>query len=96
MPIYEFYCADCHTVFNFLARKPDTRKRPCCPKCGRPRLERRVSPFATSKGRSEPAGEGDLPDGIDEARMERVMAEMTQEIDRVDDLTVRSRTLAQG
>ena len=28
MPIYEFYCADCHAGFNFLARKPDTKERP--------------------------------------------------------------------
>ena len=58
MPIYEFYCADCHAVFNFLARKPDTKKRPNCPRCGRPNLDRKVSRFAISKGRSEPR-EGD-------------------------------------
>jgi putative FmdB family regulatory protein len=85
MPIYEFYCADCHTVFSFLSRTPNTRKRPPCPKCGRPRLERRASSFAISKGRAEPGGESDLPEGLDEARMERVMAEMAQEIDGVDE-----------
>ena len=85
MPVYEFYCADCHTVFSFLSRTPNTRKRPSCPKCGRPRLERRASSFAISKGLAEPAGEGDVPEGFDEARMERVMADMAREIDGVDE-----------
>lgn len=79
MPIYEFYCADCHTVFNFLARKPDTRKRPKCPRCGRPDLDRRVSRFAISKGRSEPQGGDALPPDFDEVKMERVMEEMARE-----------------
>ena len=49
MPIYEFYCADCHTIFNFLARKTSSVV-PGCPRCDRRRLERRVSAFAISKG----------------------------------------------
>jgi len=85
MPIYEFYCVDCHTVFSFLARTASTRKRPSCPKCRRPRLERRLSTFAISKGRAESGGEADLPEGLDEARLERVMAEMAHEVDRVDE-----------
>jgi putative FmdB family regulatory protein len=89
MPIYEFYCADCHTVFNFLSRSPNTRKRPACPKCDRPKLERRVSAFAISKGRDEPVGEADLPEGFDEARMEQVMSRMAQEIDGVDENDAR-------
>ncbi len=80
MPIYEFYCPQCHTVFNFLARRPDTEKRPKCPRCGRPDLDRKVSRFAISKGRSEPQEGGDgLPADFDEAKMERVMAEMARE-----------------
>ena len=61
MPIYEFYCADCHAVFSFLARKPDTEKRPKCPRCGRPNLHLKVSRFAISKGRSEPRESDELP-----------------------------------
>ena len=85
MPIYEFYCADCHTVFNFLARRPNTTKRPACPRCGRPRLERKISRFAISKGRRE-SGEGDDPlAGLDDAGMERVMAEMAQEAEGISE-----------
>jgi putative FmdB family regulatory protein len=85
VPIYEFYCADCHVVFNFLARKPDTRKRPACPRCGRAKLDRKVSRFAISKGRSEPlAGDEPMPD-LDESKLERAMAEMAREADSVNE-----------
>lgn len=83
MPIYEFYCADCHTVFNFLARSVNTERRPACPRCRRPELERQVSLFAISKNRSEPA-EGDLPD-LDDEKMERAMEALAGEIDGVDE-----------
>jgi len=87
VPIYEFYCPDCHAIFNFFARRPDTTKRPACPRCRRPDLERRFSRFAISKGRSEPASEedeGPLGD-IDEAKMERLMAEMASEAEGMDE-----------
>jgi hypothetical protein len=63
----------------------NTSKRPACPRCARPKLERRVSRFAISKGRKETApGEDDLPD-VDEARMEGVMAELEREADGLDE-----------
>ena len=86
MPIYEFYCPDCHAIFNFLARQPDTTSRPECPRCGRPKLERRFSRFAISRGRSESAeGDEGLPDGLDETKMERLFAEMAGEAEGVDE-----------
>jgi putative FmdB family regulatory protein len=83
MPIYEFYCPGCHTVFSFLSRKVNTRKRPACPRCERPRLERKVSPFAISRRRAEP-GDEDLPD-IDEARLEQAMEELSRETGSADE-----------
>ena len=83
MPIYEFYCADCHTIFNFFSRRVNTEKRPDCPKCGRPELQRRMSTFAISKGRKEEAGEG-APD-IDEDRLERAFESMAGEMEGVDE-----------
>jgi len=85
MPIYEFYCADCHTVFSFLAKKPDTEKRPACPRCDRPKLDRRLSRFAISKGRSEPTEGDDLPADLDEAKMERVLAEMASDAEGMNE-----------
>ena len=86
MPIYEFYCSGCHTVFSFLSRKPNTTKRPACPKCERRDLERRASVFAVSTGRPEPRGDdADLPPGLDEGRMERVMTDLAQDMERVNE-----------
>jgi putative FmdB family regulatory protein len=88
VPIYEFYCADCHTVFNFLSRTINTAKRPDCPRCGRPKLERRMSRFATSRRRAEAAtadGSADLPPGFDEAKMERAMEAMAQEAEGMNE-----------
>ena len=91
MPIYEFYCADCHMLLNFLSRRVDTTTRPACPRCGRPELERRPARFAAlvRKGGSEGGGEGggdedeeDNPfPGMDEERLERAMASMSGEIE---------------
>jgi len=86
MPIYEFYCPDCHTVFSFLARSTSTRRRPDCPKCGRPRLARRPSTFAVSRGLDESAAdESGLPADFDEARVERAMAEIASEAESVSE-----------
>jgi len=84
MPIYEFYCADCHMLLSFLARASETRKRPRCPHCGRPRLERRASAFAISKGQAGTEGQADMPD-FDDERLERVMAGMSGEAEGIDE-----------
>ncbi|HEX2163558.1 MAG TPA: zinc ribbon domain-containing protein, partial [Thermoanaerobaculia bacterium] len=46
MPIYELYCADCDTLFNFFSSRVDTTTHPTCPRCGRRTLERRPARFA--------------------------------------------------
>jgi putative FmdB family regulatory protein len=84
MPVYEFYCEDCHTVFSFRARQVNTDKRPDCPKCGKPRLERQLSLFAISRGGTDPGGDEQLPD-LDDAAMERAMAALASEADRIDE-----------
>ncbi|WP_025321239.1 FmdB family zinc ribbon protein [Deferrisoma camini] len=85
MPVYEFYCPDCHVIFNFLARRPGADRRPDCPRCGREDLERRVSLFAISKGRKDDGGgEDDLPD-IDETRLEQAMESLAAEADSIDE-----------
>lgn len=88
MPVYEFYCADCHTIYNFLSRRANTAAAPSCPRCRRPDLERQVSVFAISRGRSgkEEDGEGGegLPD-FDEARMEQAMEALATEADGMDE-----------
>jgi putative FmdB family regulatory protein len=83
MPIYEFYCKDCNTIFNFFSASVNVEKRPMCPRCHKVELERRMSSFATPKNRG---GEDDMamPD-MDEAKMEQLMSVLAEEVGHVDE-----------
>jgi len=89
MPIYEFYCSECHRVFNFFARRVQTTAQPACPRCGRPRLDRKISRFAVARGArpkaDSPGLESDLPPGFDEAKMDQMLEELGREADGLDD-----------
>ena len=81
MPIYGFYCGDCHMIFNFLSKTINTSKRPSCPKCGKGPLDRQVSAFAMTGKAKEEGGPDDLP--IDENRMERAMETLAGEAENI-------------
>jgi putative FmdB family regulatory protein len=82
MPIYEFYCENCHTVFNFFSQRVNTEKRPDCPKCDRSRLERQVSVFSVSRNRAE---QGSDPFAeVDESRLEQAIMSMAGELEGLD------------
>ena len=83
MPIYEFYCHECHIIFNFFSKSVNTDKRPLCPRCKKIRLDRRVSIFATPRGRGEEE-EGPLPE-LDESKMERAINLLAREVEHVDE-----------
>ena len=88
MPIYEFYCPDCHTVFSFFSAGVNTAARPDCPQCGRKELARRPSRFATVKAGGANDAEADADDpfaGVDEARMERAMEALGAEFEGMDE-----------
>ena len=61
MPIYEFFCPDCHTVYSFFSSTVRTGASPACPKCGRQDLGRRPSRFAAIRRTSEKGGGEDDP-----------------------------------
>lgn len=83
MPIYEFYCPECHTLYSFFSPTA-TRKRPDCPTCQHPRLERRPSRFATIRARgTEQEDEEDPLSGLDEDRLEGAMAALAGEMERM-------------
>ncbi len=87
MPVYEFYCPDCHAIFNFFSRRVDTETQPACPRCGRPELGRQASLFAISSGQAqggEDAGDDDLPAGLDEAKLMNAFASMAGELENLD------------
>ena len=83
MPIYEFYCPQCHMVFNFFSRSVNTEKRPSCPKCNRKRLTRQMSSFAVLRGTKEDQDTG-LPD-IDESKLERAMSALASEAETMNE-----------
>ena len=85
MPLYEFYCDPCHTIFSFLSKKIDTTTRPPCPKCGH-LLSRQVSAFAHLRHAKGSDGDGAADDGMppmDEARMEQALAGMGPELENL-------------
>jgi putative FmdB family regulatory protein len=94
MPIYEFYCSSCHTVFNFLSKRINTNATPACPKCGKS-TARKPSTFAMSKNRPEPKagddakGAGDsMMDpfaNMDESQLESAMESLASEADGIDE-----------
>jgi putative FmdB family regulatory protein len=81
MPIYEFFCKKCNTVFKFYSRTVDTTTIPKCPKCKRVKLERVFSSFATfgKKGKGEEAA----PE-IDGTKLERALSMLERDADSVD------------
>lgn len=85
MPIYEFYCSDCHVIFNFFSHRVNTDKRPSCPHCKKRKLPRQVSMFAMTGGGGESEQEGmdDLP--IDETKMERAMEALAGEAEQISE-----------
>jgi len=83
MPIYEFYCEDCNTIFNFFSKTVNTTKRPKCPGCKTKTLSRRMSRFAIA-GRAKEEGDlDDLP--IDEGRMEKAMQALAGQAENINE-----------
>lgn len=83
MPIYEFYCENCNTVFSFFSRSVNTTKSPACPKCKNP-LKRQLSIFANvTHGDNEPSGDEMPP--FDEKKMEKAMAMFAGEAEKIDE-----------
>ncbi|MCI5211150.1 MAG: zinc ribbon domain-containing protein, partial [Candidatus Electrothrix sp. ATG2] len=70
MPIYEFYCQDCNTIFNFFSSCINTEKQPACPKCGKKELDRQMSRFAVI-GKAKEEDADDPLAGLDESKMEQ-------------------------
>ena len=83
MPIYEFYCKGCNTIYNFFSKFVNTEKVPFCPHCKTTKLKRQMSVFATVSGNKEETDE-DMPP-IDEAKMEKVMAMLADEAEKINE-----------
>lgn len=88
MPIYEYYCPDNHTIYQFYAKTlAQGRTVPRCPDNPKFRLRKMVSAFAISSGdRGEPPAEAPAA-GADEgdARLDAAMGAMEKEFSQVDE-----------
>ena len=74
MPIYEFYCKDCNTIFNFFSSTVSTKTKT---------LSRQVSLFAFTGKAKENSDLDDLP--IDESKMEQAMNALAGEADKINE-----------
>ena len=82
MPLYEFYCKPCHTIYTYRFQRVDTSTVPPCPVCGA-KLSREVSPFVyivKGKNSADP-----MEDGESASRMDQVMAQMGERLQSLDD-----------
>ncbi|HPD57501.1 MAG TPA: zinc ribbon domain-containing protein [Smithellaceae bacterium] len=73
MPIYEFYCKRCNTIYNFFTPKVNTNKIPSCPKCKRTRLVRQISLFSTLSAADKTDEDNPLA-GLDAEKVEKELA----------------------
>jgi putative FmdB family regulatory protein len=82
MPIYEFYCEPCHTIYQFFSRSMQNTRVPACPKCSGA-LRREVSLFAITGKAKEEGDPEDLP--IDEAKMESAMMQLASQAENMNE-----------
>src|SRR3954462_1307864 len=90
MPIYEYYCPDNHTIYQFYAKTlAQGQTTPKCPDNPKFRLKKLVSAFAiTSGGASDEAAENKpdvAGDPAEDAKMEAAMSAMEGEFANVDE-----------
>ncbi len=82
MPIYEFYCEPCNTIFNFFARSVNTITIPDCPRCNTP-LKRRMSMFACTGKTGEGDTASDMP--LDEAGLTAAVGKLAAEAENINE-----------
>lgn len=97
MPIYEFYCKNCHAVYQFFSKRVEPEKIPLCPKHeAHGLLDRQMSRFAMGKAASKSdssAGggspeEGAQPQGgpnLDDPRIEAKMMDLMSKMESIDE-----------
>jgi len=86
MPIYEYFCEDCHKKSSFLLLRVSEEIDPFCKMCGGKRMKRLVSRISITKseekrmeGLLDPSKFSDL-DENDPKSIEKIMKKMGREL----------------
>lgn len=88
MPIYEYYCADNHTIYQFYAKTlAQGQTVPRCPDNPKFKLRKLVSAFAITGGTKEepPAPAGPDAAGGEDPKLEAALGAMESEFASVDE-----------
>ncbi|MDX2110617.1 MAG: cytochrome C [Verrucomicrobiota bacterium] len=97
MPIYEFYCPDNNKLYTFFARSLSAgNKIPRCPDNPAFKLQKQLSSFAFVGRAKDPATikpDADA-EGMDDPRMEQLMAEMESDMEGMNDENPDPKQLA--
>ncbi len=64
MPIFEYSCDDCGTMFEKLVRRSVEADAVRCPSCGKDHLTTRYSTFAAQSGKSKSHAEPSCGSGM--------------------------------
>jgi len=83
MPVYEFYCERCNTVFNFYSKLINTSKQPICPRCRKVKLRRFLSSFSILRQGPEGDSKDSLP--FDEERTEKAVGMLARETQNLNE-----------
>lgn len=85
MPIYEFYCKKCNTIYNFFSKSVNTHKIPKCPTCKNISLARQMSVFAAITGNAKSESGDDPSTGVDESKVEKALMKLAAETEKIKD-----------
>ncbi len=100
MPIYEFLCGPCNTIFSFHSFRVNPEKRPACPRCGAGDMRRVPSRFGVAATRKSAGDAGPGPSGaagddaLDDPRMERELMRLAGELESMDENDPRQMAAA--
>lgn len=81
MPLYEYMCGDCRTIYTVLVGVTAAGDAARCPRCGSGSAERRISRFAHATPAANAADlleSGDMTGGDDPRVMEQWAKDMSQ------------------